>query len=139
MLELPPDLQIPVRPVAQYNAFGREFLETLEPMFEPPWLWTDAPWYIRLHAWLPAQTSAVVLHSVNYRQAEHSDIEVPEPVGPLQVACAVPEASRVEKVEWLYPEKREGIELPHVIRADRVHFTIPSLIVYGLSIVHLTE
>ena len=44
MLELPPDLQIPVHPVAQYNEFGREFLETLEPMFEPPWLWTDAPW-----------------------------------------------------------------------------------------------
>ena len=113
MLELPLELQIPVRPVAQYNAFGREFLETLEPMFEPPWLWTDTPWYIRLHAWWP--------------------------VGPLQVGCAVPEVSRVEKVEWLYPEKREGIELPQVIRADRVHFTIPSLIVYGLSIVHLTE
>ena len=48
------ELQIPVPPVAQYNAFGREFLETLKPMFEPPWLWTDTPWYIRLHAWWPA-------------------------------------------------------------------------------------
>ncbi len=81
----------------------------------------------------------MVLHWANYRQDEHSDIEVPEPVGPLQVGCAVPEVSRVEKVEWLSPEKREGIELSHVIRADRVHFTIPSLIFYGLSIVHLTE
>ena len=139
VIELKPDVQIPVHPIAQHDAFGREFLETLSAKLEPAWLYTDAPWFVRVRAWKPAQINALVLHWVNYRQDEHSDIEVPEPVGPLSVQCAIAEGAQVTKVEWLYPEKREAVELPHEVRADRVHFTIPSLIVYGLSVVHLDE
>ncbi len=139
MVELQPDTLVPVYPSVQHDASGREFLKRLEEMLEPVWLRTDAPWYVRVRAWKPSQVEALVLHWVNYRQDENSDIEVPEPVGPLEVECAVPAGFRVERVEWLYPEKREGLDLPHEIRSGRVHFTIPALIVYGLSVVHLVE
>ena len=139
MVELQPDILVPVYPSVQHDASGLEFLERLEAMLEPVWLRTDAPWYVRVRAWKPSLVEALVLHWVNYRQDENSDIEVPEPVGPLEVECAVPAGFRVERVEWLYPEKREGFDLPHEIRSGRVHFTIPALIVYGLSVVHLVE
>ncbi len=72
-----------------------------------------------------------------YRQDENSDIEVPQPVGPLQVSLVVPDGQRVERVEWLYPEREEAVVLPHHRRAGRVDFEVPSLIVYGLSVVYL--
>ena len=101
------------------------------------WLETDAPWFVRVRAWQPDGIEAVVLHWVNYRQDESSDIEVPQPVGPLQVRLAVPDEQRVERVEWLYPEREEAVVLPHHRRAGRVYFEVPSLIVYGLSVVYL--
>ena len=139
VVELRTRIQVPVYPCAAHDAFGQEFLKGLEALLEALWLRTDAPWYVRVRAWQPVQVKALVLHWVNYRQDEESDIEVPEPVGPLEVECAVPAGYGVARVEWLYPEKREGVELAHQIRAGRLYFTIPSLIVYGLSVVHLVE
>jgi hypothetical protein len=40
-------------------------------------------------------------------------------------------------VEWLYPAQEEAAVLPRHGRAGRVDFKVPSLIVYGLSVVYL--
>ena len=92
-----------------------------------------------MRAWLPEGHEALVLHWVNYRQDEEADIETPQPVGPVQVECKVPEGYVVEKIEWLYPEKQESVTLPHEIHGKRIHFTIPSVIVYGLSVLRLQK
>jgi hypothetical protein len=47
------------------------------------------------------------------------------------------DAAASERVEWLYPEREEAVVLPHHRRAGRVDFKVPSLIVYGLSVVYL--
>jgi hypothetical protein len=138
-VELRPDTQVSLHPIAQQDAFGREFLALLDGLLEPAWLRTDAPWYVRVRAWRPEGSKALVLHWVNYRQDEDSNIEVPQPVGPVEIECAVPEGQRVERVEWLYPEKQYGVELPYEMRSGRVCFSVPSLIVYGLSVLHLAD
>ena len=134
---LRPEQEVLVYPVAQRDALGRQFLKGLNDLLEAAWLETDAPWFVRVRAWQPDGTEALVLHWVNYRQDESSDIEVPQPVGPLQVSLAVPDGQRVERVEWLYPEREEAVVLPHHRHAGRVDFKVPSLIVYGLSVVYL--
>ena len=83
---------------------------------------------MRVRAWQPDGIEAV-LHWVNYRQDESSDIEVPQPVGPLQVSLAVPDGQRV-RVEWLYPEREEAVVLPHHRRPDE---WISRCRVWGLS------
>lgn len=85
------------------------------------------------------QRETLVLHWVNYRQDENTCIEVPFPVGPLEVECAVPPGYEVEKVEWLYPEMRSVAVLQHENNSSRIRFTIPTLIVYGLSVLHLKK
>ena len=137
-VELGPGREVPVYPVAQRDVFGRQFLKSLSDLLGAAWLETEAPWFVRVRAWRPEGSEALVLHWVNYRQDESSDIEVPQSVGPLQVSLAVPAGRAVERVEWLYPEKEEAAVLPHDMRGDRVHFKVPSLIVYGLSAVYLS-
>ncbi|NKB72110.1 MAG: hypothetical protein GKR89_33955 [Candidatus Latescibacteria bacterium] len=137
-VELHSGQSVPVYPVALRDPFGRQLLQDLSRLLESVWLETDAPWFVRVRAWRPQGVEALVLHWVNYRQDESSDIEVPQPVGPLQVSLVVPQGRQVERVEWRYPEKDETVVLPHRLSSGRVHFKIPSLIVYGLSVVQLT-
>ena len=61
------------------------------------------------------------------------------PLGPLQVECGVPEGYVVEQVEWLYPEMKTPGLLDHESVGSRIRFTIPTLIVYGLSVLHLKK
>ena len=109
----------------------------LEGLLEPVLLETNAPWFVRVRAWRPEQEEALVLHWVNYQQDEEAAIEVPVPLGPLQVECGVPEGYVVEQVEWLYPEMREPVFLDCESSGARVRFEIPGLIVYGMSVLHL--
>ena len=98
---------------------------------------TDAPWFVRVRAWMPEQSESLALHWVNYHQDEEACIEVPRPVGPIQVECEAPAGFAVERVEWLYPEMDSPAVLDHRSAGSRVLFEIPTLIVYGLSVLHL--
>ena len=138
-VEVQEGVQLPLYPPLERDPFGRSFLSDLNGLLQNPRLQTDAPWFVRVRAWRPSRTEALVLHWVNYRQDEESAIEVPSPVGPLQVTCAIPDGYDVERVEWLYPEMRQPAILEHTRDGDRIHFTIPSLIVYGLSVLHVTN
>ena len=129
--------ELRVYPLFEQDAFGRALLQELEGLLEPVFLETNAPWFVRVRAWFSEQKEALVLHWVNYQQDEQAAIEVPVPVGPLQVECAVPQGYVVERVEWLYPEMGEPVLLDCESSGARSRFEIPGLIVYGMSVLYL--
>lgn len=131
--------EMPVYPRLEDDAFGQRFLAQLEKFLGRPRLVTDAPWFVRVRAWRPRAVDALVVHWINYRQDEEAAIEVPLPVGPIQAECEVPEGFRVERVEWRYPEMREPAVLEHEESGSTVRFTIPTLIVHGMSVLHLRD
>ena len=111
--------------------------ERLEEFVGRPRLVTDAPWFVRVRAWCPQDEDAVVIHWINYRQDEEAAIEIPLPIGLLQAECEIPDGLQVERVEWHYPEMREPVALEHEKSGSNVRFTIPCLIVYGMSVLYL--
>ncbi len=129
--------EMPIYPKLEDDGFGQRFLEELEALCGPPWLATDAPWFVRVRAWWPQGVDAVVIHWINYQQDEEAVIEIPLPVGPLRAECQIPDGSEVERVEWHYPEMREPVVLEHECAGGNVRFTIPRLIVYGMSVLCL--
>ena len=129
--------EMPVFPKLEDDDFGRRFLVELEQFIGRPWLVTDAPWFVRVRAWRPHEVDALVIHWINYQQDEDAVIEIPLPVGPLQADCEIPEGYQAERVEWHYPEMREAVVLEHETRGGNIHFTIPRLIVYGMSVLYL--
>ena len=131
--------QLLVYPPIENDAFGQNFAGHLERLLGAAYLETDAPWFVRVRAWRPEGDAALVLHWVNYRQDEETDIETPQPTGPFQVDCKVPEGYVVRKVEWVYPEKKDSSIVPHETFENRIRFTIPSVIVYGLSVLYLLK
>ena len=139
LVEVRTDVQLMVYPFLENDSFGQGFLRDLEGLLEGTYLETDAPWFVRVRAWLPDEEEALVLHWVNYQQDEEADIETPQPVGPVRVECTVPDDYTVQKVEWLYPEKQGPVTLPHETHREGIHFTIPSVIVYGLSVLRLQK
>jgi hypothetical protein len=138
-VEVQTGVQLPVYPSLEDDSFGQGLLTDLEDLLGELYLETDAPWFVRARAWLPEGHEALTLHWVNYRQDEEADIETPQPVGPVQVDCKVPVGYAVQKVEWLYPEKGDSVILHHETLGERIRFTIPSVIVYGLSVLHLQK
>ena len=138
-VEVQTGVQLPVYPSLEDDSFGQGLLTDLEDLLGDVYLETDAPWFVRARAWLPEGHEALTLHWVNYRQDEEADIETPQPVGPVQVDCKVPVGYAVQKVEWLYPEKGDSVILHHETLGERIRFTIPSVIVYGLSVLHLQK
>ena len=138
-VEVQTGVQLPVYPSLEDDSFGQGLLTDLEDLLGELYLETDAPWFVRARAWLPEGHEALTLHWVNYRQDEEADIETPQPVGPVQVDCKVPVGYAVQRVEWLYPEKGDSVILHHETLGERIRFTIPSVIVYGLSVLHLQK
>jgi hypothetical protein len=129
--------EMPIFPMLENDDFGQRFLKELTQFAGRPRLVTDAPWFVRVRAWRPQQVDALVIHWINYQQDEEAAIEIPIPVGPMQAECEVPVGFQVERVEWHYPEMREPVVLEHEARGPIVHFTIPRLIVYGMSVIHM--
>jgi len=133
------NVEMPVYSRLGDDAFGRGFLEELGRLNSGWMLQTDAPWFVRVRAWRPARERALVLHWINYLQDEKAAIEIPLPVGPLQVACRLPAGVLAERLEWRYPEMAAPEVLEHTAEAAVVRFSIPRLIVYGMSVLWLRE
>ncbi|MBI2965647.1 MAG: hypothetical protein HYY34_05540, partial [Chloroflexi bacterium] len=137
MREIAQGIEMPVYPLPEHDEYARQFRGQWRPFCGPSWLHTDAPWHVRTRAWKPDQEEALVLHWVNYHQDEDSLIEVPLPTGPIQTELRLPAGGEVDRVEWHYPEMRQALILAHTSSQGRVSFTLPSLIVYGLSVIQL--
>ena len=136
-VELGPGMRSRTYPVPEQDAWGRRFLADLAALAGPSWFRTDAPWYVRVRTWRPQARPALVVHWVNYLQDEQAALEVPRPVGPLAAVCRVPEGFQVTGVEWRYPEMGAPAALPWVRSGADVCFTVPRVIHYGLSVIHL--
>ncbi len=137
MKEIAPGIEMPVFPLPEHDEYARQFRGQWLRLCGPSWLHTDAPWYVRSRAWKPDPGQSLVVHWVNYHQNEDTLVEVPLPTGAIHAELQLPAGREVARVEWHYPEMREPLILAHAAAQGRVSFTIPSLIVYGLSVVHL--
>ncbi|MEW6752150.1 MAG: hypothetical protein AB1505_14385 [Candidatus Latescibacterota bacterium] len=134
--ELPGGARVPAYPPPERDDFGHRFRQDLAEVLGGFAVETDAPWFVRLRAWLPASGRALVLHWVNYHQDERAGTEVPWPTGPIEVGCRLPEGRQATGVEWLYPEMGGPEPLPTLVQGERVRFVVPRVIVYGLAVVH---
>ncbi len=137
--ELQSGIDLPRVPDLEDDPFGQQFLTHVARLLDNRGPQTDAPWWVRLRAWRPEDGDALVIHCVNYRQVEESDIEVPCPTGPLELRCPLPPGVSVSHVDWRFPEAAEPVTLPHRNNEQSVEFTIPRLIVYGLAVIHLQK
>ena len=129
--------EMPIHPKLADDPFGQQFLQELGRLVDTPQLVTDAPWFVRVRAWRPTTVDALVVHWINYRQDESAAIEIPLPLGPIQASCRLPDGFQLERVGWHYPEMREPLELEYTVNDGQVQFSIPRLIVYGMSILYL--
>jgi hypothetical protein len=104
----------------------------MDALLGEPWLATDAPWYIRVRAWIPEAEEALVLHWVNYRQDEGEEEEAPIRTDPFHVDVRVPVDWRVT-ASWHTPEEGEGA-LAVSAAGRRVSFEAPPFSVYGVTV-----
>jgi hypothetical protein len=131
------DAEMPVYSRLHNDPFGRTLVDQVLELGGGSALHTDAPWFVRVRAWLPERENALVVHWINYWQDEEAAMELPIPIGPIKVECQLPSGAAVDQVEWRYPEMAGPITLEHTIDNGRVHFSIPRLIVYGMSVIKL--
>jgi len=136
-VDITPDLTLPLYPLHDLDPIGHALMKDLDTLLDARMLKTNAPWFVRVRAWQTKQEHALVLHWVNYHQAEDTDIEVPLPTDAFEVDVAIPSGYRVNHIEWHYPEMRASVPLPHTVHEGRIQFAVPNVIVYGLSIVYL--
>ena len=106
----------------------------------------DAPGTVRVSASLPAAGGEVTLHFVNYNREEGPEEgyggkgitdEKPIAVASVGVDFVVPSVSRVVKVEALSPEKPEPEVVAIQVNGDRIRFTMPEFLVYGMARIYL--
>ena len=134
---LPGEPEMPVYPHLPDSREGQGLMAKLEDLCDGFWLRTDAPWSVRVRAWRAEETAAIPVHWINYRQDEDAAMEPPIPMGPIRVDLLLPDDTRVDRVEWIYPEMKEPLALAHNVVDGRITFEIPRLIVYGISVVRL--
>jgi hypothetical protein len=72
-----------------------------------------------------------VFHWINYKLGAV--------VKPAKVSVAIPEGRKVMSVELLSPDRPGVSNLPHTITGNRVRFTLPSLEVYHVAVIHLSN
>ena len=105
----------------------------------------DAPEKVRVSASRPAEGNEVTLHFVNYNREEGPEgyrgngiaDEKPIPVPSVGVDFVVPQGYRAVKVEALSPEQPDSQELTIETNGNRVQFTVPEFLVYGIARIHL--
>jgi len=121
------------------DAEGQRLLTAMAELCGGFWLQTDAPWSVRTRVWRAQNIAAIPIHWINYQQDEDAAVEIPIPVGPIQVNLRLPDAVMVDRVEWCYPEMKQAVQLSHEVVDGLVQFEITRLIVYGMSVIHLLE
>ncbi|MDP6778346.1 MAG: hypothetical protein QGI83_16445 [Candidatus Latescibacteria bacterium] len=131
------DPEMPVYNHLPEDDLGQAVAEELHSAIGGPWLRTDAPWYVRVRTWRPESDGAIVIHWINYLQDEQAAIETPIPVGQIQATCRLPDGYALERMEWRYPEMREPEAIDCEVDGADARFTIPRLIVHGMSVIRL--
>lgn len=139
-VEVGEGISVACYPLPEHDLFGQEFHRELTANLNPPMVTTLAPWWVRMRAWqVCLEDETIVLHWVNYHQDETSVCEVPIPVEPFDVTVVIPVGYNLKHVDWNYPEMCSSVRLSVVVQDGRATFTVPGLIVYGLSVLRLVN
>jgi hypothetical protein len=134
---LPGEPEMPVYSRLSDDVEGQQLIAAMARLCGGFWLQTDAPWSVRTRVWRAQNIAAIPMHWINYRQDEAAAIEIPIPVGPIQAQMRLPADARVDHVEWCYPEMQQAVRLAHDVVDGHILFSIPRLIVHGMSVIHL--
>lgn len=147
---LPDDLATPERLAAYKQVFTTDKPE--QASAEPPATFSrfDAPYTVRISASRPAHGNDLVLHFVNYNREEPpkdnqgnpsagggTQDEKPIPVSDLQSEVVIPPGFQVQSVAVCSPEAPDPVSLDHKVTGQRLTFTMPEFLVYGVAVVKL--
>jgi len=72
-----------------------------------------------------------VLHWINYKPGSRTR--------PSRASVAVPKGRKVSTIELLSPDRGAPAQLSYTVEGDRVRFELPSLEVYHVAVLHLSE
>ncbi len=131
------DPEMPVYTHLPGDPVGQSVIHALHRAIGGQWLRSDAPWDVRVRSWRPEGEDALVIHWINYLQDERAAIEIPIPTGPIKATCRLPDGFAADCIEWRYPEMREPETIDFEMDGADVRFTIPRLIVHGMSVIRL--
>jgi hypothetical protein len=100
----------------------------------------DAPASVRVAANQPAQGNEIDIHFVNYNRDESQDppkrggVEEERPIPVPQMKCdiVIPAGYRATKAEFITPEDPEPKPVAIETTNNRVRFTAPQFLVYGI-------
>lgn len=123
----------PVPPLPDQDTFGRTFLGHVRS--HSALLTTDAPWTIVFQAYIQDERRRLILHVVNYDNAETSDAYAPIPTPSVGVRLRVPAEWRMKRVTVALPEQAGEIGLDFIQNAEDVLFRLPPVRVYGVVMV----
>ena len=108
----------------------------------------DAPSTVRVSASRPAIANELTLHFVNYNRDEPADkknrgsgIKDEKPISapPCQADVKLDAKQRVSGVEFLTPEAPEARPLEFQQASNRLRFTVPEFLVYGVVRIQLSK
>ena len=101
-----------------------------------------APKTVRVSANRPAKGDALHLHFVNYNRTEPTKPksagrgihdEKPIAINGIQCAIPLPQGAKLKAARFFTPEEESAVELQGKIRGNKVHFTLPEFLVYGVA------
>jgi hypothetical protein len=105
----------------------------------------EAPQNVRVSASNPEKGATWDIHFVNYGRKEPSakdakgfiGDENPTPVGGIKADLVCPLGSSIRKIQWMTPESPDLKDIAFEQAGNRVRFSAPEFLVYGVARVHL--
>jgi hypothetical protein len=105
----------------------------------------QAPAGVRVSASNPQKGSIWDIHFVNYSRKEAGAKQTtgfiadenPTPVAGIKTDLAAPRGQSVRQIQWMTPEAPDLKEVSFEQAGNRVRFSTPELLVYGVARVHL--
>ena len=105
----------------------------------------EAPQSVRVSASNPEKGATWDIHFVNYGRKEPSAKEAkgligdenPTPVTGIKADILYPSGSSIRKIQWMTPESPDLKDIAFEQAGNRVRFSAPEFLVYGVARVHL--
>jgi len=96
----------------------------------------DAPWTVEVYTDRQPQAKRVLVHFVNFNRDEsQAQKELPIAAAPVKVDLRLPAGFKVAGVRFLTPEVKGTQQVKFTQHDDRVQFTTPGYLVYGLVVI----
>lgn len=101
-----------------------------------PFSTSDAPWTVEVYADRQPQDHRVLVHLVNFNRDEsQGNKELPIAAVPVKIDLRLPAKFKVAGVQFLTPEVKGKQKVQFIQKGDRVQFTTPGYLVYGLVVI----